>query len=66
MAKVITQTTEKKAQIPGLPAYLTVGTPARVRSSRTKIGPEQLRKLFDLDRPLSDAVKASTLRAARV
>ncbi len=47
MPKTSTQATEKRATIPGLPSYLTVGTPTRVRSSRAKIGPEQLRKLFD-------------------
>lgn len=47
MPKAATQAMEKRPNVPGLPSYLVVGTPSRARSSRTKIGIEQLRKLFD-------------------
>jgi hypothetical protein len=50
MAKTSPQTTaqltERKPTIPGLPAYLIVGNGSRARSSRAKVGVEQLRKLF--------------------
>lgn len=47
MPKVTAESAEKRLTIPGLPGFLEVGNPARVRSARTKIGPEQLRKLFE-------------------
>ena len=47
MPKANPQATEKRAQLPGLPSFLTVGNGARTHSARSKVGPEQLRKLFD-------------------
>jgi len=47
MAKTSPQTTEKKPTIPGLPGYLVVGNGGRSRSSRSKVGVEQLHKLFE-------------------
>jgi hypothetical protein len=47
MSKTTTQATEKRPTIPGLPSYLVVGTPNRARSSRTKIGIQQLRRMFE-------------------
>lgn len=46
MSKTTTQTAEKKPNLPGLPSFLTVGNGSRERSTRSKVGPEQLRKLF--------------------
>lgn len=46
MSKTTVQTPEKRPALAGLPSYLTVGTASRTRSSRGKVGPEQLRKMF--------------------
>ena len=47
MPKPTAQATEKRPTIPGLPAFLVVGNGGRARTARSRVGPEQLRKLFD-------------------
>ncbi len=47
MPKVTVRATEKRPTIPGLPSYLVVGTASRGRSSRTKVGIEHLKKMFE-------------------
>ncbi len=46
MTKVAPQATGKRPTVPGLP-FLEVGNARRTRSTRTKVGVEQLKKLFE-------------------
>jgi hypothetical protein len=62
MSKTTAHGQEKRPGITGLPAYFVAGTPERARSSRPKVGIEQLKKMFDWWEIATPTVKQSGAR----